>query len=109
MYELLTIHYTDSFWSKVKCGDTTDDCWEWQSRKTKDGYGNMRTQKAGKTYSYAHRVSWMLEHWEDIPDGMVIRHTCDNPGCVNPNHLKLGTQLDNIKDTVSRNRHWNGK
>lgn len=56
-----------------------------------------------KTYS-AHRISWAIENNSIIPEKMMICHTCDNPSCVNPNHLYLGTGFDNNKDTVNRGR-----
>ena len=91
----------DRFWSKVKVG-AADECWEWQAGLDSDGYG--RIQFDGKRQG-AHRFSWIL-HNTDIPQGMCICHRCDNPACVNPNHLFLGTQVDNIYDMVSKNRNY---
>ena len=90
------------FWEKVdKRGKY--ECWEWQAGKSKKGYGYVQNnRKRGKLLS-AHRVSWEL-HNGKIPKGMLICHHCDNPPCVNPNHLFLGTQKDNIRDAVKKGR-----
>lgn len=87
------------FWAKVaKSG--ADDCWEWQAAKTYEGYG-LFTMSGNVG---AHRVAWMLFTGEDIPDGMLICHHCDNPSCVNPRHLFLGTTSDNIRDSLEKGR-----
>ena len=86
------------FWTKVNvCG--VNECWEWKSFKDRDGYGRFKFD--GEIT--AHRVSWKL-YRGDIPDDMCVCHSCDNPSCVNPNHLFLGTTLDNIQDMVRKGR-----
>lgn len=93
-------HVRERFWSKVKVrGD--DECWEWQ-RGTIKGYGVFRLNDR-KTAARAHRVSYRMEVGP-IPDSKQVNHHCDNPGCVNPNHLYLGTQSDNARDSYARNR-----
>jgi len=78
----------------VKC---ENGCWEWSEYKDKDGYGIYKQHRA-------HRVAYEL--WKGkIPSGQLVRHTCDNPPCVNPEHLLVGTQTDNMNDMVKRNRH----
>lgn len=76
-------------------------CWEWQGATRSAGYGVMMRDRK---ILYVHRLSYEL--WcQPIPEGMVMRHRCDNPCCVNPNHLIYGTQGDNIRDIVERGRH----
>lgn len=76
-----------------------DECWPWLAARLKNGYGKFRLK--GRTVS-AHRASYTLNKGP-IPDGLLIRHTCDNKPCVNPNHLITGTSLDNSRDAVERN------
>jgi len=90
----------ERFWSKVNCTENSNDCWEWQSGKHRQGYGNFSFK--GKNIR-SHRVSYVLAYGELLPDTKVL-HECDNPACVNPKHLFLGTQQDNIMDMVSKGR-----
>jgi len=90
--------FEDAFWSKV---DRTGDCWIWQSSRFATGYGRVTYQ--GKS-AYSHRVSWTLTNGE-IPNGFHVCHHCDNPPCVRPDHLFLGTPLDNMRDRDRKGRH----
>lgn len=88
----------ERFWSKVK---KLDDCWEWIAYVRKDGYGyfGLAKNKPAK----AHRLSWELVNGP-IPDGLHILHRCDNRKCVNPEHLFLGTDQDNMDDMWAKGR-----
>ena len=88
----------ERFWAKV---DKSGDCWLWTASKTKEGYGYFRFDGAMRK---AHRMSWLLTNGE-IPEGMLVCHTCDNPSCVNPKHLWLGTNRDNMDDMNAKGRH----
>jgi hypothetical protein len=87
----------ERFWAKV---EKTDGCWLWQGTKTTFGYGVFSGRPA-------HRVAYALTHGP-IPDGLCVRHSCDNPPCVNPAHLSVGTLADNRADCVARNRQAKG-
>lgn len=80
--------------------DTQTSCWVWKKSKTKLGYG--KASYNGKQIT-AHRLSFILNKGE-IPLGLFVLHKCDNPSCVNPDHLFLGTQSDNIKDMHNKKR-----
>jgi len=80
-------------------------CIEWTGHRNRTGYG--RTQKNGKTW-FAHRLAWHLSKGE-IPKGMQVNHCCDNPPCINPMHLFIGSQLDNQKDASKKNRIAHGE
>lgn len=80
-------------------------CWVWTGLKNKQGYGRMTIKKKDKL---AHRFSWEM-YFGDIPDGMFVCHKCDNPPCVNPKHLFVGTRFDNARDMVSKGRNRDDK
>lgn len=88
------------FWSKVNKGLRPDDCWIWTAGKS-NGYGIFRVGD-NKTIS-AHRYSYILHNGKE-PGSLFVCHRCDNPSCVNPDHLFLGTQGDNIQDMIDKGR-----
>lgn len=92
------------FWQRVRKGPY---CWEWMGARTSYGYGAFYTQSLGHPLSLAHRFSYEI-HKGSTADG-VVRHRCDNPRCVNPAHLELGTQADNVRDSVERGRNARGE
>lgn len=91
------------FWSKVSHSTDRDACWEWSGwRQEEMPYGQI--QVAGRKW-LTHRLSWVLHNHCLIPPGKRVLHKCDNPPCVNPRHLFLGTGRDNATDMVSKDRH----
>ena len=90
----------DRFWKKVDKKNESD-CWEWTAQKSDAGYGRFRFNGG----QLAHRYSFMI-HNGYLPDSSRhVMHICDNPGCVNPFHLKDGSRRDNVDDMVAKGRH----
>lgn len=86
------------FWRKV---DKSGKCWLWIGKtKHRQGYGFI--YRANRNM-LTHRWAWLIERGA-IPDGMMVLHKCDNPSCVNPEHLFLGTQTDNMRDMANKGR-----
>jgi hypothetical protein len=86
----------ERFWWNV---DKSGDCWLWTAYRTPDGYGSVKSAD-GKT-CVASRVSFELANGP-IPEGLLVRHRCDNPPCVRPDHLELGTPKQNTADKIRR-------
>lgn len=80
-------------------------CWLWTASINNSGYGQILEKRKAKL---AHRISWVL-HNGPIPFGMHVLHKCDTRPCVNPSHLFLGTNSDNVRDRVKKNRTFNGQ
>lgn len=95
----------DRFWEKVRIGNT-NECWPWLAGKFTNGYGDFKYK--GKDYK-SHIFAFMLTN-DIILSGrdILIRHTCNNPPCCNPNHLIEGTQKDNMQDCIKANRYNSG-
>ena len=103
----------DRFWEKVnKCGPTPEHvsglgpCWIWTGTKDRNGYGQTSYADPIGDWRklFTHRVGWFLANGQ-IPEGVRVLHKCDNPICCNPDHLFLGTQLDNIADMQKKGRN----
>lgn len=88
------------FWEKVDQSGGPAACWTWKARTNRGGYGYFRVGSKALT---AHRVSYEMAYGL-IPQGMLVCHRCDNPPCVNPAHLWLGTEQDNTQDSVQKGR-----
>lgn len=88
----------ERFWQHVT---KSDGCWEWQGKRGVSGYGVICFRN---TLRVASRVSWEI-HNGPIPEGLFACHHCDNPLCVNPDHLFLGTNSDNFRDMLAKGRH----
>lgn len=93
--------YIDRFWSKVDKTSNPNGCWEWTASKGTWGYGQLYVN--GKIIA-THRFSYEL-HNGAFDKSLFVCHSCDNPSCVNPEHLWLGTATDNHKDMVYKKRN----
>lgn len=87
-------------WRRV---DKTGECWLWQGTRLRDGYGMIGVRHPKVTQLLVHRVSWELANGP-IPAGRQVLHRCDNPPCVRPDHLFLGTNRANVADRVAKGR-----
>ena len=90
----------ETFWARV---DKGGECWEWQGARVGGGYGT--TRREGRMW-LTHRLSYFLSHGS-LPKEACVLHRCDNPPCVRPEHLSLGTYLDNERDKIAKGRKRN--
>lgn len=95
------------FWSKVDIRGS-DDCWPWLAYKDRAGYGTMKIN--GKP-QYATHILFNIRTGDWVPKGRQINHTCNNPSCLNPIHLRLGSQLSNMRYMMKcgRGNHVKGE
>jgi hypothetical protein len=106
---IFTKHIKDRFF-KYAPSRNAGVCWNWQGATMKNGYGEFHLHGSSV---YAHRISYIIFYGE-IPEGLLVRHKCDNKLCVNPKHLELGTHSDNLIDSYTRHpetvgRRWYSK
>lgn len=111
MDQLLSLGFSKRFWSNVEIKGI-DECWPWKKYIKNYGYGQT---SIGGRYSpyrslYSHRVAWIITMRRNIPDGLMVLHSCiGNRACCNPAHLYLGDQFDNMKDMHRQGRsRWAG-
>lgn len=106
----LALSQAARYWSYV---DTTGSCWTWTGGKDKDGYGKFAItappgERPKQRHVRAHRIGWEMAHCNTVPADRVVMHSCDNPACVNPAHLSIGTQADNRMDCGWKGRNPRG-
>ena len=103
MTEKLIDQWHNRFWSKV---NITKDCWLWTAGIDKDGYGKFAVGGKGTQRHFrSHRLSWYLSTGHMPNNSELVLHKCDVPNCINPDHLFLGDQKDNIRDAIAKGRH----
>lgn len=108
--EHLMIDNESRFWAKVQKLSEPDGCWIWLAGEDKDSYGKFTVVVNGKQSTIrAHKYSWWLHTGRKIPPRLFLCHSCDNPRCVNPNHLWLGTNRDNTADRCAKGRSAMGE
>lgn len=96
---------TNRFWKHV---NKEGNCWVWTGNRGSNGYGQLSVYVDGTQKKMAaHRLSYII-HCATIPAEMVVLHTCDNPACVNPKHLRIGSRSDNQRDMIRKGRWRHG-
>ena len=100
--------FVERFWQRVDQAGGPEACWPWTGSHNSAGYGIAMVQGPGDPSPLlsmkAHRLSYLL-HIGPPPASVLVLHSCDNPPCVNPAHLRLGTQQQNMQDAIARGRH----
>lgn len=92
----------ERFWRFVD-KKSNNECWPWTGQKI-NGYGRISIGSRGLSSDGAHRISWEIHNGQKVPSGMFVMHRCDNPECVNPAHLSIGTPKENYDDMVAKGR-----
>ena len=102
----------DKFFASVDERESKEKCWNWTGPIHANGYARLAYGKVtGPNFYFesGHRFSYHMHYGKEIPKGMSVLHKCDNRKCVNPFHLFLGTQMDNMKDKISKGRDSKGE
>jgi hypothetical protein len=99
------VSLANRFWSKVQKEPDSNGCWLWIGAKDVYGYGYLGATRR-KSAKKAHRLSYEIHYGEGTSKGLCVLHRCDNPPCVNPSHLFLGTRSDNNKDKQAKGRDY---
>ncbi len=98
---MFTDEFLKRFNARVDKSPHVRGCWTWKGYIAKSGYGNVWHKKN----ALAHRIAYEIAHNCEVPSEINVCHSCDNPRCVNPDHLWLGTDQDNMDDKMLKNRH----
>jgi hypothetical protein len=101
--ELFSDTIVERFQNNVFVCPYDHGCWFWIGGTVRDGYGSIGRGARGAGVIRAHRLSWLI-HYGEIPEGLNVLHKCDNPSCVRPDHLFLGTTADNMEDARNKGR-----
>lgn len=99
-------HYDNQrgrLWNEARSSSNAKGCWLWPNT-TPLGYARI-----GKVPKFAHRIAWERANARVVPDGLFVLHRCDVPNCVNPDHLFIGTQADNMRDMAAKGRSMKGR
>ncbi|MGH7182638.1 MAG: HNH endonuclease signature motif containing protein [Nitrospiraceae bacterium] len=99
------------FWNKV---EKSRKCWIWVGARNRQGYGIVGELSFTSKLTHetlAHRVAWVIYTHQYVPDGLIIMHSCDNPPCISPFHLSVGSNADNMADKMKKGRGmwWKGR
>ncbi len=96
------------FWNSVLITDNSNDCWLWTKGLNKDGYGKVSRKRLKQQHWQTHRYAYFLTYGE-IPNSLMVCHSCDIRSCCNPKHLFLGTNQTNMDDMVQKRRSASGE
>lgn len=100
----VALHPHENFWPKVdRRGD--DECWPWTGKRNHKGYGDITRRSGGAFRCFkATHIAWEIANGQPWPEGKIALHSCDNPPCVNPAHIRPGTAAENAADAMIRGR-----